>query len=528
MTEQPVPASGELIPPGRIADAISGVQVHVRGTVQSGRQIPIGSGYAYDATISDGSGQLDLLFLGRHQVPGLGAGARCRVTGRAAAHGGRLVVWNPRYELELAAAPHNQTQQLPATPATIPPTTLAAVGVFPAASGSAVPVTTGAELVDSQSSDLVEAAGHFRIYLGAAAGVGKTCAMLDEGHRRRRRGRDVVIGFVEAHGRPVTEAAIAGLEVIPRKVVDYRGARFEEMDLEAILARRPDIALVDELAHTNIPGASGNEKRWQDVLDLLAANIDVITTVNIQHLESIGDTVEQITGVPVRERVPDAVLRQADQIELVDSSPEQLRRRMLHGNIYPAEKVPQALSNFFREANLAALRELTLRFLADETDDELIEHLRETPPGAVWETSERILVGVRAVPGADAVIRRACRMAARLKADLHVLHVASAEARSDQDSATLAALRRLARDVGAEWTDVRADDPATALLAFAQERQITQIVLGPSRRTRWQQLRSRGSIVKRMTRLAGEAGIDVHIIARQEAPCREHSPPEQQ
>jgi two-component system sensor histidine kinase KdpD len=337
-----------------------------------------------------------------------------------------------------------------------------------------------------------------------------------------------VIGFAETYGRPVTEAAMAGLEVIPRKVVDYRGARFEEMDLEAILARRPDIALVDELAHTNIPGASRNEKRWQDVLDLLAADIDVITTVNIQHLESIGDTVERITGVRVRERVPDAVLRQADQIELVDSSPEQLRRRMLHGNIYPAEKVPQALSNFFREDNLAALRELTLRFLADETDDELIEHLRETPPGAVWETSERILVGVRAVPGSDAVIRRASRMAARLKADLHVLHVASGEARSDQDGATLAALRRLARDVGAEWTDVRADDPATALLAFAQERQITQIVLGPSRRTRWQELRSRGSIVNRMTRLAGEAGIDVHIIAWQEAPCREHSPAEQQ
>ena len=191
------------------------------------------------------------------------------------------------------------------------------------------------EAADSDASGAVAAAGHFRTYLGAAAGVGKTYAMLSEGHRRRGRGTDVVIGFVEYHGRQRTEEMIDGLEVVPRKEVDYRGSRLEEMDLDAVLSRRPQVVLVDELAHTNVPGSGRNSKRWQDVLEILAAGIDVITTVNIQHLESIADEVEHMTGARVRERVPDWVVRKADQIELVDSSPEQLRRRMLHGNIYP-------------------------------------------------------------------------------------------------------------------------------------------------------------------------------------------------
>jgi two-component system sensor histidine kinase KdpD len=275
---------------------------------------------------------------------------------------------------------------------------------------------------------VVEAAGHFRIYLGAAAGVGKTFSMLDEGQRRHGRGADVVIGFVECHGRRLTEERMAGLEAVARKVVDYRGTRFEEMDLDAVLKRHPKVALVDELAHTNVPGSGRHEKRWQDVLELLEAGIDVITTVNIQHLESIADAVERMTGVQVRERVPDWVVRRADQIELIDSSPEQLRRRMLHGNIYPQEKVSQALTNFFQTDNLIALRELALRFLADETEEELLEHLQRHQDQVLWETTERILVGVSGAPGIDAIVRRAARMAARLKADLHVVHVISADA----------------------------------------------------------------------------------------------------
>jgi len=236
------------------------------------------------------------------------------------------------------------------------------------------------EVTVGDATDVVEAAGHFRIYLGAAAGVGKTYAMLNEGHRRKQRGTDVVIGFVECHGRGLTEEMIGDLEVIPRKAVEYRGSRLEEMDLDAVLSRHPQVALVDELAHTNVPGSGRNEKRWQDALEILAAGIDVITTVNIQHLESIADEVEHMTGARVRERVPDSVVRKADQIELVDSSPEQLRRRMLHGNIYPKTKVSQALTNFFRTDNLIALRELALRFLAD--DEELLEHLRRQSGGS--------------------------------------------------------------------------------------------------------------------------------------------------
>jgi two-component system sensor histidine kinase KdpD len=370
--------------------------------------------------------------------------------------------------------------------------------------------------VPSDHDDEVEAAGHFRLYLGAAAGVGKTYAMLNEGHRRKQRGTDVVIGFVECHRRPLTEELIADLEVVLRRTTEYRGTVFEEMDLDAVLRRHPDVALVDELAHTNVPG-SRNQKRWQDVMELLNAGIDVITTVNIQHLESIADAVEQITGVPIRERVPDWVLRKADQIELVDSSPEQLRRRMLHGNIYPPEKVPKALTNFFREDNLMALRELALRFLADETDEELLGHLRSRQTSVLWETSERILVGVTAAPGTDTIVRRASRMASRIKAELHVLHIIAGEGAKRSHDNQLATLRQLTADVGAHWNEVRADDPAQALFEFARTHQITQIVVGSSGRSRWQELKSGGSIIRKISQLAAPAGIDVHIIARRDA-----------
>jgi len=367
----------------------------------------------------------------------------------------------------------------------------------------------------SQDADEVVApAGHFRIYLGAAAGVGKTYAMLNEGHRRRDRGADVVIGFAEPHGRALTDRLIAGLEVVPRTGVEYRGCQLEEMDTDAVLRRRPKVALIDELAHTNVPGSGRHEKRWQDVLEILAAGIDVITTVNIQHLESIADDVEGMTGAQVRERVPDWVVRKANQTELVDSSPEQLRRRMLHGNIYPPDRAQQALTHFFRTDNLIALRELALRFVADETEEELLDHLRRHHALGMWETTERIMVAVTGAPGDDVLMRRAARIAARSRADIVVVRVT--------DSDALAAghpvekLQELAADIGARWHEVESDDPSRAIVGFAREYQITQIVIGASKRSRWRHLTQGGSKVLKVIKAAGDTGIDVHVIARLE------------
>lgn len=382
--------------------------------------------------------------------------------------------------------------------------------------GTDVAVTQAAA-IDSDVTEVVEAAGHFRIYLGAAPGVGKTYAMLSEGERRLGRGTDLVIGFVECHGRQHTEELIDGLEIVPRHKVEYRGTTFEEMDLDAVLARHPKVALVDELAHTNVPGSGRHEKRWQDVMELLDAGIDVITTVNIQHVESVADAVEQMTEVRQRERVPDWVVRKADQIELVDSSPEQLRRRMLHGNIYPANEVPQALTHFFRSDNLIALRELALRFLADETEEELLEYLRSHQSGVLWETAERIMVGVTAAPGTEAIVRRAARLTSRIKAELHVVHVTNPEA-GTRSSESLQRLHQIATDVGAHWVELQDDDPARALMDFARRTQITQIVLGASRRSRWREIISGPSVIWKVQRLAALASVDLHIIARHAIP----------
>ena len=360
----------------------------------------------------------------------------------------------------------------------------------------------------------VRPTGRFRVYLGAAAGVGKTCAMLDEGWRRFQRGADVVVGFVETHKRTYTMEQIRDLPIVPRTQVEYRGSTWEEMDLDAVLERHPEVVLIDELAHTNVPGSGRHAKRWEDVLEILDAGIAVITTVNIQHVESLADAVERITGVAVRERVPDWVVRRADQLELIDSSADQLRRRMLHGNIYPEQKVPAALSGFFRAENLVALRELSLRFVADETEEELLEYLRSKGTGGeLWETTERIMVAVTGAPGNASVIRRAARMASRIKAPLVAIHIVSGDAdarKSDTDE-----LEELVRAVGGKWQTLEGDDVAKAIFAAAVDQQITQIVLGTSRLTRWQSM-TRGSVIQTILRMASENDIDVHVIARRD------------
>jgi len=362
----------------------------------------------------------------------------------------------------------------------------------------------------------VRPTGKFRVYLGAAAGVGKTCAMLDEGWRRFQRGADVVVGFVETHKRPYTVEQLRDLPVVPRKKVRYRDAEWEEMDVEAVIARQPKVALIDELAHTNVPGSGRHEKRWEDVLEILDAGIAVITTVNIQHIESVADAVERITGVGVRERVPDWVVRRADQLELIDSSADQLRRRMLHGNIYPEHKVPAALNGFFRAENLAALRELSLRFVADETEEELLEYLRSKGAGGeLWETTERIMVAVTGAPGNASVIRRAARIATRLKAPLVAINVISGDAQATQ--AGTAELEALVTAVGGTWQTVQADDVAKAIFSAAIDQQITQIVVGTSRLTRWQSM-TRASVIQQILRMASENDIDLHVIARRDAP----------
>jgi two-component system sensor histidine kinase KdpD len=324
----------------------------------------------------------------------------------------------------------------------------------------------------------------------------------------------VVVGYAETHKRPYTMEQLRDLPVLPRREVDYRGSIWEEMDLDAVLDRAPDVVLIDELAHTNIPGSGPHEKRWEDVMTILDAGIAVISTVNIQHIESLSDAVERITGVGVRERVPDWVVRRADQLELIDSSADQLRRRMLHGNIYPQPKVHSALSGFFRTENLVALRELSLRFVADETEEELLEFLRSRGPSAssdVWDTAERILVAVTGAPGNDTVIRRAARMSARMKADLLALHVVSGDAPTNAEN--MDQLEELVRDVGGTWLEVQGDDVGSTIMTTATEYQITQIVLGTSKLSRWKSL-TRGSVIQQILRMASDESIDVHVIAR--------------
>ncbi|HVD29525.1 MAG TPA: universal stress protein, partial [Mycobacteriales bacterium] len=356
--------------------------------------------------------------------------------------------------------------------------------------------------------------GALRIYLGAAPGVGKTYAMLGEAHRRLERGTDVVVGFVETYGRMNTAALLDGLEVLPRRTVTYRGARLEELDVDAVLARRPQVVVVDELAHTNAPG-SRHGKRWQDVAELLAAGIEVLTTVNVQHLESLNDVVQTITGVPQRETVPDEVVRAADQVELVDIAPEALRRRMAHGNIYPADRVDAALGNYFRLGNLTALRELALLWVAGKVDEQLDQYRTDHHIAATWETRERIVVALTGGAEGDTLIRRAARIAAcNTGADLLAVHVTRSDGLTDTNPATLSRQRLLVESLGGTYHHIIGDDIPTALLTFARAENATQLVLGASRRGRLAQLLSPGIGV---TVTARSGSIDVHMVTHAQA-----------
>ncbi|MBW0254949.1 DUF4118 domain-containing protein [Cellulomonas sp. PS-H5] len=352
--------------------------------------------------------------------------------------------------------------------------------------------------------------GRLRVLLGAAPGVGKTYAMLEAGRDLRADGRDVVVAVVETHGRAATAALVEGLEVVPRARVEHRGIALTELDLDAVLARRPQVALVDEYAHTNAPG-SRNDKRWQDVAELLVAGIDVLTTVNIQHIASLNDVVRTITGVPQRETVPDAVLRAADQIELVDLAPQSLRDRLAEGNVYPAERVDAALSNYFRLGNLTALRELALLWLADEVDSALRSYRAEHAIEAPWEARERVVVALTGGPEGETLLRRGARIAARSAGgELLAVHVSAQTGLRDTDPGALAAQAALAEQLGGTYHQVVGEDVPTALVEFARAQDATQLVIGLSRRGWLKAALTGPGIGATVIRQAGP--IDVHIV----------------
>ncbi len=368
-------------------------------------------------------------------------------------------------------------------------------------------------MVDVSATDHRPKRGELRIYLGAAPGVGKTYAMLGEAHRRLERGTDVVAAVVETHGRAKTAELIEGIEVIPPRYIDYRGGSFPELDVPAVLARHPQVVLVDELAHTNTPG-SKNEKRWQDVEELLDAGITVISTVNIQHLESLNDVVAQITGIEQQETIPDSIVRQASQVELIDITPEALRRRLSHGNVYAPERIDAALSNYFRRGNLTALRELALLWLADQVDTALAKYRAENQITDMWEARERVVVAVTGGPESETLVRRASRIASKSSAELMVVHVIRGDGLAGVSERRMAKIRELANSLDASLHTVVGDDVPTALLDFARENNATQLVIGTSRRPRWARIFEEGigpTIVERSGK------IDVHMVTHEES-----------
>ncbi len=355
--------------------------------------------------------------------------------------------------------------------------------------------------------------GELRIYLGAAPGVGKTCAMLGEAHRRLERGTDVVAAVVESHGRKKVGELIKGIEVIPPHYIPYRGTMFPELDVEAVLRRKPEVALVDEYAHSNVPG-SANAKRWKDIETLLDAGITVISTLNIQHLESLNDVVAQITGVEQRETVPDEIVRKAAQIELVDITPEALRRRLAHGNVYPSQRIDAALTNYFRAGNLTALREIALLWLADQVDAALAKYRADKKITDTWEARERVVVAVTGGPESETLVRRASRIASKSSAQLMVVHVVRGDGLSGVSPREMGKVRELAASLGATVHVVVGDDVSTALLDFARETNATQLVLGSSRRSRWASFFSEGIGAATIN---DSGKIDVHMVTHEQA-----------
>ncbi|MFZ3454783.1 ATP-binding protein [Arthrobacter sp. 7Tela_A1] len=352
--------------------------------------------------------------------------------------------------------------------------------------------------------------GELRVFLGAAPGVGKTYTMLEEGHRLRSEGRDVVVALVETHGRAATAAAARGLEQVPQLMLEHRGLQLQELDLDAVLARHPDYALVDELAHSNAPGLA-HSKRWQDVQALLDAGINVLSTVNIQHIDSLNDVVEGITGTLQRETVPDDVLRAANQIELVDIAPEQLRGRLAEGIIYPAARVDAALSNYFRVGNLTALRELALLWLADEVDSALNRYRNEKGIRSKWEARERVVVALTGGPEGQTLLRRGARIAARSAGgELLAVHVTNPDGLRETHPGELAVQRALVEKLGGSFHQVVGSDIPGSLVDFARSANATQLVIGVSRRPRLRALFGAPGIGATVIRLSGD--IDVHIV----------------
>ena len=357
--------------------------------------------------------------------------------------------------------------------------------------------------------------GRLRVLLGAAPGVGKTYAMLEEGARLSADGKDVVVAVVETHGRAATAALLHGLEILPRAEIEHRGVQLSEMDLRAVLERKPAVALVDELAHTNAPG-SVNEKRWQDVEALLDAGINVISTVNVQHIESLSDVVEQITGAPQRETIPDQVLRGADQIEVVDLAPQALRDRLSEGNVHPAARIDAALSNYFRLGNLTALRELALLWLADEVDSALKAYRTEHGIDNKWEARERVVVALTGGPEGETLIRRGARIAARSAGgELLVVHISGQDGLSDAHPGALSSQRSLAEKLGGTYHQVVGEDVPRALVDFAKASNATQLVIGVSRRSRVAAALTGPGIGATVIRESGV--IDVHIVNHEAA-----------
>jgi two-component system sensor histidine kinase KdpD len=357
--------------------------------------------------------------------------------------------------------------------------------------------------------------GRLLVFLGAAPGVGKTYAMLEEAHRLQQAGKDVVAAVVLDHGRSATAALTAGLETIPPRVVQHGGIRLEEVDLAGVLQRRPQTALVDELAHTNAPG-SEHAKRWEDVDALLDAGIDVLSTVNIQHIASLNDVVERITGIPQRETIPDQVLRHADRIELVDLAPQALRGRLTAGQVYPATRIDAALSNYFRIGNLTALRELALLWLADEVDSALRRYRVEHGIATAWEARERVVVALTGGTEGETLLRRGARIAARSgSGELLAVHVSSEDGLAAPDPAALASQRVLAEQLGGTFHELVGDDIATALIGFARSVNATQLVIGVSRRSRLIALLTGPGTSSRVVRASGD--IDVHMVTHSAA-----------